>query len=379
MTLGQTGRVTVDVNEHRQRIIALNGLVNANRAYTIYYDETNNIRRLHVRDDGLNVREPKCFVVGGVAHEGSGQQIDLGPLRSSLKVQPSAAEIKLKHVATGNFLDILGAARLEIFLEWLIAQGLFVHYSVVDPLYWSIVDVVDSILGQYGESRLFGIARPLKNDLYKILRYDYDGTVDIFQRYTYPDVGRANREAFLEELIELAEVRSDLLDHTNYMMLKGTLEIGLKLDSLPFLENEAPNVLIDSFGAFFQERICLLKNAAHILDLEDVIKDYLGRLRFVDGDRELANFRFAVSHDEPGIQVSDVITSLLGKYFSFICAGTDEALWDARSTLNAQQTRNITLLNDLLERSVGENLVFSYSVISIRDQMFGEAFRSPME
>jgi len=30
-------------------------------------------------------------------------------------------------------------------------QGLYVHYSVLDPLYWSIVDIVDSILTEHGD------------------------------------------------------------------------------------------------------------------------------------------------------------------------------------------------------------------------------------
>ena len=57
----------IDVDFVRQSQIALYGLNKLDEVYTIYYDETNNIRRLHVRADGLNVREPKCFVVGGIA------------------------------------------------------------------------------------------------------------------------------------------------------------------------------------------------------------------------------------------------------------------------------------------------------------------------
>lgn len=369
----------IDVNELRREPIALNRLSNADRAYTIYYDETNNIRRLHVREDGLNVREPKCFVVGGIAYTGTGRDIDLTSLRSALRIQPSAPEIKLKHVATGEFLQILAAQKLEVFLQWLEGQGLFIHYSVVDPIYWSIVDIVDSILAESGESQLFAFNRQLKNDLYTVLRVDYDGMVDMFRRYTFPNIGSEKHHAFVEELIELAEDRADLLDHFSYMMLGGVLQMGRKLKTLPFLENEAPNVLIDGFGAFFLEHLCLLKNASHILDVEDLIQNYLKDMKFVDGKKDLAHFRFAISHEEPGIQLSDVVAGLLGKYFSFICASKDEALSDARSTLNHQQRRNVDLLHDLLERSIAENPVFAHSVISTRDQTVAEAFREPSD
>lgn len=55
----------IDVNEMREPDIGLYGLTGADDVYTIYYDETNNIRRLHVRPDGLNVKEPACFVLAG--------------------------------------------------------------------------------------------------------------------------------------------------------------------------------------------------------------------------------------------------------------------------------------------------------------------------
>src|SRR5258707_1318583 len=61
----------IDVNQIRGPNIALRGLTKADAPYTMYYDETNNIRRLHLRADGLNVPEPKCFVIAGIAHRGS--------------------------------------------------------------------------------------------------------------------------------------------------------------------------------------------------------------------------------------------------------------------------------------------------------------------
>lgn len=358
----------IDVNWIRDREIALHGLVNADAAYTIYYDETNNIRRLHVRSDGLNVREPQCFVVGGVAHRGRARALPLEELRARLRIQKSASELKLKHVATGDFLDLLSASRLEVFLGWVVAQGLFVHYSALDPLYWSIVDVVDSILTERPEPTLVALQMQLKSDLYGILRHDYEGTVDIFQRYTYPDVGRDRRTAFVMELRELLEHRSERLDHFNYMMLKGVLRIAQDLEKLPYLEDETPNVLIDGFAPLYMQRICLFKNSEHVLDVEDVIRHHVEGARFTDGDRELRHFRFAVSHDEPGIQISDIVTGLLGKFFSFVCTTSDDELVAARHRFSAQQRRNIDLLGTLLDRSIEENKAFAHFVLSLEDQ-----------
>ncbi|GEQ99283.1 hypothetical protein JCM17844_29200 [Iodidimonas gelatinilytica] len=357
----------IDVNTLRDPVIQMNGLFNADAVYTIYYDETNNIRRLHVRPDGLNVGHPECFVVGGIAYRGPVRVIDLDGLHSILNLQKSAKEIKLKHVAKGDFPSLLNAKKLEGFLQWLLDEGLFVHFSVLDPLYWSIVDVIDSILGEHGERQLFTAHMELKNDLYAILRHDLDGTVDLFQRYSYPDVGREMRRAFVAELRALLEQRADLLPHFNFMMLKGALQIAERLEALPFLEDETPNVLIDGFGPFFVQRICLFKNSEHIFDVEEVVKTNIATMKFVDGARKLTNYRFADSKDEPGVQVSDVITGLLGKMFTFLNGTTASDLTNIRTQLTDQQRRNLGLLETLLDHALEENPAFAHYTLSLED------------
>ncbi len=276
--------------------------------------------------------------------------------------------MKLEHVAKGDFLDVLSAPRLETFLRWLVERGLFIHYSALDPLYWSIVDVIDSILTEHGEPTLMMANWDLKNDLYAILRHDQDGTVDLFQRYAYPDVGREMRSAFIAELRDILEYRRGLLPHFNFMMLKGVLQIAEKLDSLPYLEDATPNVLIDGFGLFFIQRICLFKHSEHILDVEEVVKTYLAGQDFVDGERKLTNYRFVVSHHEPGIQISDVVAGLLGKFFSFIQKSDPSELAAMSRDLSAQQKRNLDLLRELLDLSLEENPAFAHFILSTEDQ-----------
>jgi hypothetical protein len=358
----------INVNEIRDPDIKLHGLTKADEIYTIYYDETNNIRRLHIRPDGLNVGEPKCFVIAGIAHHGQVRDLELESLRFALRLQKTVKELKLEHVAKGDFLGLLRAPKLETFLRWVLDHGLFVHYSALDPLYWSIVDVIDSILFQHGEVTLMAANWILKNDLYDILRHDQEDTIDLFRRYSYPDVGRARRPSFVAELRDLLDSRQALLPHFNFMMLKGVLQIAEKLDSLPYLEDETPNVLIDGFGAFFIQRICLFKNSEHILDVEEVVKEYLAGQVFVDGEREISNHRFVASHDEPGVQISDVVAGLLGKFFSLIQSTAPPELHQIRESLTIQQKRSLGLLSELLDRSLRENPAFAHFILSLEDQ-----------
>ena len=63
--------ITVDFNVLRRPAMLLHGLQGLDQAYTFYYDETNDHRLIRIRDDGLNVKPPQCFVLGGILHAGA--------------------------------------------------------------------------------------------------------------------------------------------------------------------------------------------------------------------------------------------------------------------------------------------------------------------
>lgn len=360
---------TIDVNEMRDVAIRSYRLTKADAIYTLYYDETQNVRRLHVTPDGLNVREPQCFVLGGIAHMGEPRDLGFEAVRPALRLQPTAREMKFAQIATGDFLSVLRSQRLATLLEWLLGEGLFIHYQATDPLYWSTVDMIDSILSEHGDPRLYGIGPPLKSDLHLILRAHLDDLVDLFQRYTYPNVGRERRRAFLQELADRLLARRAVLPNFNARMLKDVLDIGMKLDALPFLEDAEPHVLINDFAAFYLNRIYMLKNASHILDTERVIMDRLDAMPLVDGGRPFRNFRFIEnSETEIGVQISDVVVGLFGKFFAWAVATERTDVAQARASLSPIQERNRAAMSALLDRSIDENEMFAQNAFSLEDQ-----------
>lgn len=358
----------VDVNQLRDPDIALHGLSGLDGARTFHYDETNNIRRLRLTPDGFNVRRPECFVLGGVVHSGPAPDLDFEDLRRTFGLQKSSRELKLEQLGRGDFFALLRAPKVGALLEWLAAQDLSVHYQVLDPLYWSLVDVVDSILTEEGSVQLMMFAPMLKNALYAILRDDVEGTAELLGRYTFPDVGRERRGAFVSELRDLLEARSGLLPGFNYQMLKGLLQMATKLDSLPYLEDEHPNVLIDGFGSFYLHRLALFKNATHILDIEATIKTYLAGLDLRDGAAPLENFIFVDSRDKPWVQVSDALVGLLGKFFSFVNRTPIPAIEVAVAGLQPSQRSALDTLTRLVDRSAEACPAFVHYVVSLEDR-----------
>ena len=358
----------IDINTLRIPAIALHGLDKAGEAYTLYYDETNNIRRLHVTASGLNVREPGCFVLGGIAQKGAPRDLHFGRLRAGLKLQKTVNELKLKHIGAGDFPDLLAPERLATLLNWIAENGLYVHFQALDVMYWSVVDIVDSMLAGRRAVQLARMHRTLKNDLYRVLRHDMDGTVDLFKRYSYPNVGPQRRGAFMEELQDMLQARSALLADFNYQMLKGVLEMGRNAASLPFLENEDPDVLIAEFSNFYIQRIALFNKSTHILDVEDSIEAKLRDITFTDRGRPFVNYRFVDSAAEPGVQVADTVAGLLGKAFTFAIRTPGGELRDALSRLSPPQAGNLALLRQLLDRSIAENPAFAEYVLSDDDR-----------
>ena len=358
----------IDVNKLRNLAINLHGLCNVDEVYTIYYDETNNIRRLLVTPDGLNVQEPRCYVLGGIAYKGSRHRLCVDDLRSTLRIQKSTVELKLKHLGKGDFVKLLASKKISIFLKWILSEEIYLHYQVVDVLYWSVVDIVDSILTELRQSELLAYAPLLKSDLYEVLRYDLDYTVEMYSRYSYPDVGKQRRRDFIEELLSMLVTRRDLLQDINYYVLKGLLQAAAKLESLPYLENEKPNVLLDGFSEFYSNRICMFKNSVHIMDIEEIIEKRLNTLEFVDEGNPVTNYQFVDSKREVGIQVSDIVVGLLGNFFTFINNRKSKDLFTIKSNLSAIQRDALSQFREVISLSIAENPAFTMRIMSLRDE-----------
>lgn len=357
----------MDINPMRERLIRAHGLVGTDRPYTLYYDETNNIRRLHVTAEGFNVAEPACFALGGVGHAGPPRALDLAGLHKAVRLQPSAKELKLEHLGKGGFLDLLGRPKVTAYLDWVAAQDLFVHYLVLDPLYWSCVDIIDAVLVDQAMRHMIQFHRILKNDLFAVLRSDKRSVADLFFAFDYPNLAPHRRAEFMEALRAWVDDRDDLLDPFNHQMLKDVLKAGKTAKELPFIEGYEPKTLIDDFTGFYIERFALFKNAAHILDDETRIRPRLQAVDLRDGDRPLGNHRFVDSEAEAGVQISDPMIGLIGKFATYIGQSPPAYLIADRAQLTATQRGNLKTFNSLLDRSVAESSAFFNNVLANDD------------
>jgi Protein of unknown function (DUF3800) len=357
----------MDIDRLRDKQIQLHQLSRVDTKYTFYHDETNNVRKLHIEAHGLNVAELNVFVLGGVVHEGEPRPLDIWPLRDALRIQKTAHEIKLEHVAKGTFLDLLRSTKLIAFLRWIADNGLMIHYHELDPLYWSTVDIIDSILSRIDNPMLVHYHALLKSDLTAVLRSDLAATIGLFHRYSYPGLAPESRKPFLDGLLELLEHNSATLPEFNATMLKGMIQAGRGIDSLAFIEGNPPNLLIDNFSIFYVNRIAIFKYSNHILDMEKSIQDHFTKTPITSGGVPVTHYRFADSKAETGIQLADIIVGVLGKMHTYLTETPWEKVAEVRAALTGASLENAELLRDLISASHDANVAFLHHVASVHD------------
>lgn len=361
----------IDIDEQRDPAIGLWGLPATDEPRTFYYDETNNDRTIHLTDDGFNVPNPRPFVLGGVVHSGTEKRIDLSALRRMMGIQVSTPEIKFEMVAKGDFPTMLGSKKLDHFLTWLTAEDYLIHFLALDPVYYSYVDIIDSMPLTKGVEP--GGVWILKNDLYRVLRRDLDVTQDILRRFAYPAVARDDIREFLTELIDLVDHAHDLMDDFHRMMLKGVLQSGRSLDRLLLLD-EAPKIIMQDVRQMFIHRICLFKTSQHVLDEEDKISAILENYRFVERSIPVDLYRFADSKAEPGVQLSDIVVGLIGACLTWLREIEIDDIGAIKAGLSSAQNANRMALASLVERSIAVTDAFVIKLLSLDDMARFELF-----
>lgn len=86
-----------------------------------------------------------------------------------------------------------------------------IHFYVMDVIYWSVVDIVDTIIIEAFKGELAPYHTMLKNDLYKVLKENLTQTIIIFRRYSYPNLCKEVFFNFASELKDLLECNRNLL------------------------------------------------------------------------------------------------------------------------------------------------------------------------
>ncbi|BFT28872.1 DUF3800 domain-containing protein [Alteromonas sp. D210916BOD_24] len=348
----------MDIDYVRQMIINQERFRNVDDQYTFYYDETNNIRKLYLTDSGLNVQQDNSFVLAGVAHVGEFNNKRFEPLFNSLLLQKSAKELKLKHIAKGGPFDMLKSSKLKKIFDWLNENEFYIHYFNLNLLYWSVVDIIDSIIGEIRERAFILSHFQLKGDFYDLAVSDRQVFLSQLSAFNYPDIDEAEVKDFCRWLILFVKERSGNLPTYRAEVLKSLFERALQLDELPFISGFHGKELIDNFMVFYLQKLYIFKNSRHVFDEEEQIQSLFKGFSLAENGKPYKNHEFVKSHDYLGVQLSDVIAGFLGKYFTYIKDTSSEQLISDIASLTDMQRQCFQSLLLLIDRSDARSRAF---------------------
>lgn len=341
-------------------VFAEQPLYGLDEEYAFFYDETHNIRKFWIRDDGFN-EQPKNFVLGGIVHKKSAPLTGLDELVKSLYIQKSAKEIKFNQLATGRYLGVLNSKKIKTLLEWLIANGVFIHYTNFNILYWSLVDIVDSLWGEPELRQYMPYVMHIKSELFNLANADLDRLALILKKYRFPNVQRNASSAFMTEFSGLLESvskkpRSDISELVIYMVRKAA-----NLPELPFIMDNEDDVLIDNFGTLFLRPLYIYPTSSHTFDNETEIQERLGNTQ-VEYKGRFVEYSFVDSRDCIETQLSDCICGLLGSHFNFLEEHSVDELIKIKKNLNPVQRQTLSLLSKLIDNSDAQSNGFMHRI-----------------
>jgi len=342
--------------------------------YVFYYDETNNIKKLHQETGSLNVDFSGNFILGGLAYKGNVKP-DLSNLFVGIGLQPNIKEVKFTHIANGKFTDCLKSRKLKMVFERILNADVYLHFSSLNFLYFSLVDIVDSAIEGSGfSSRIdFGLNRILKNLVYKICSNEFDKVRTIFYKYEYPNIAEDKVNLFVKEIVEICRPYLKKPDYKQGLeILIPLLETAANNKSLPFVMDDLSNVWINGLSAHYMRPIYIFVNATHHFDNETDIQKTLSEYKFIVDGEELKDYDFSDSQADIYTQASDVLVGFIGKFSKFANTHSTEQIEQNIRSLSPLQCENLDLYLDLILKSEDLNPGFFHAAESDDDR---EKFR----
>jgi len=325
-----------------------------------FYDETNNIRKYHLKEDKFNESIKTNFILGGIVLDEE-QKPDIKPLFDSFGLQKNVIEVKLKNIAKGDFLKCLNSTHLQSIFNFLNKNNIFIHYSSLNFLYFSTVDIIDSLIEATGIHYDPYFNRALKNDLYIGIKNNINKLTTVFYDYEYPNIKEDKVISFIEELIKTFNSEPKSTGNMTILML---LNKSKETKNLFYIMNETNHSLIKDFTQLYSRTLYMFINSEHFFDKEDSIEPLIGELNITYDNSKIENYSFIDSRDNLLIQLSDIIVGLIGKFYNYINDTPLEQLRANIESLNNIQRDTLKLFNKLLYDSERKNKAYIYLTIS---------------
>ena len=324
--------------------------INNQTKYVFYYDESNNCRKFWVDDSKqqFNTDHTADFVLAGlVKKEGDTVDVSLETFRKPLKLQGNVEEIKFKKLyAKGDFLQCVKEKRLFETLSWIDKSPFYIHYTNVNNLFYTLVEIFDSIVKPNEISDFEYDYFKMKSVFYYMFKGKADELQVLMFKYKYPNIQREDVEAFCNELLFLLGSRREMKEEEKF--LAGMLARASTSNELVFLHDNDDYIMQENYAEFYADPIRKYQKSTHIFDEETTV--------------QADNFKFVKSETDIFVQLSDVVAGILGKLFKYINSTSVNQRRKDIQSLSKIQVDNILLIDKLRMEADRENPGFLCSI-----------------
>lgn len=336
-------------------------------AWDVFYDETNNYRKVFLSNGRLNITFDSNFVLAGIATKESKDSIVWNNFYKKIGIHNNISELKAKNAFRGDFLTCLSSQRLNNFLHLLAGMDIYVHFLNLNILYWAIIDIVESLLSIRNTPNL--LQRRASSVLLDVVRIDKNNFIKILSSFGYPDV--KDREDFVKTISDLIKKNIREIDRSNSISDIDICGICCACDvfnneKLEFIEDGKCGIIFDDFLSMYLHIPMKFPQSTHFFDAEDNIQELLEQQKIIWAGIAERIF-FVNSKDDIRIQISDVISGFLGKYFTFISNSSIKDLLTFSKNLSPIQVNSLNMLCVLLERTDDFNAELSMRIESLHN------------
>ncbi|MGU3191873.1 DUF3800 domain-containing protein [Vibrio cholerae] len=359
--------------------------------YSLYYDESNNIRKLLLDGDEYNIdNDPNqdsspIFVLAGIAFSQASQSVDFEDLKKQLCLQKGATELKLaqmikiraKYTPSQAFKYALGSKRFNTFFQYLLSKKVFIHYEMINTVYWSFLDIIEDLILCTEDPKDYANQFIYKDCLYRLIKMDKENFLSLMSQFNYPNIEKKDSLKFLELLSDLimrnlavkfSKSESDLdfkmLNYLGFFVYKC---IKLFEDKVKFelVFDFKKDILIEDFSFFYINRLKMFPNSLHILDNEFEVEEKINSARSYDPELNGLSFSFVESKETENylVQMSDVVSGFIRLYFDFLEYASIEDVTNFVAELNPLQEETLGLFKKLHDQSVQESHILLHRVI----------------
>ena len=332
--------------------------------YTIYCDESSNAIKFRFKDETgkLNVDWRNDFVLAGIAYEGDTPPFDIDELFASFKLQKTVTDAKLGNIAKyhGNdvnrFVDILKSKKVNLFLNTLWNSNTYIHWSTQSLLYFSLVDIVDSVMN------IPLMSNGIKNVLYKYVRFDLDYFLEFLARYSYPNIKKEKVEDFCEEFISWIESTEPLSQEDELCLefLRQGAKSSKKSGDLLYLTENRDNLLIENFVPIYASRLGEFPSSTIHFDKCGIAEKNIDALANVFCDIKKPTYDFLVSTDSRWIQICDFVSGIIAALLAFVNENDIDEINTIIEAFDETQKHNLKLLMGLIRKSATKNKYFDH-------------------